>query len=118
MTGDDRLAGKTARAILRWFDLYIDEFNEMTRRARRRFESRDWKGRHSDTLERLDLYDKILDRLAPDIKSLIGERVCEKSLWTSIRKRFSALIEHRFDADRARTSYNSVTRKNLLHGRN
>ena len=109
--GDDRLAGKTARAILKWFEIYIDEFNEMTRRARRRFECRDWKGRHSDTLERLDLYDKILDRLAPDIRSLLGERVCEKPLWTSIRERFSSLIERRFDADRARTFYNSVTRK-------
>jgi isocitrate dehydrogenase kinase/phosphatase len=107
----NRLAIKAVDAVLRWFDLYVNEFDELTRCARKRFECLDWKGRHADALERLDLYDDILERLAPDLHSLLDGRVWGKPLWTEIREHFAVLIGNRFDADRARTFYNSVTRK-------
>jgi len=108
---DHRLTERAAEAILGWFDIYVKEFDQITRRAKSRFEKRDWKGRHADALERLDLYDKMLDFMAPELHALLKKSVFDKPLWTSIRERFASLIENRFDKDRAETFFNSATRK-------
>ena len=82
----------------------------ITKRARWRFQSRDWKGRHEDALERLDLYDKVLKEVAAALAELLGSDLRDESLWPAVKDRFGGLIRGRHDAELARTFFNSVTR--------
>ena len=50
--------------------------------ARRRFEKRDWAGRQTDLVERIDLYEKSVVRA---LKKDLRPRVNEHSLWNDIR---------------------------------
>ena len=53
---DLALAQDCARAIFDAFGDYNTEFREVTRRARLRFESRDWVAGRNDAKQRIDLY--------------------------------------------------------------
>ena len=56
----ESLAERGANAIHAAFLAYRTEFNAITRRAKVRFEQRDWHGMQDDALERLGLYKKIV----------------------------------------------------------
>ena len=103
-------AGAAAARIRRGFEIYTDEFVSITKRARWRFQSLDWKGRHEDALERLDLYDKVLKDVASAVEELLGPDLREEQLWEAIKERFGGLIRGRHHAELARTFFNSVTR--------
>jgi isocitrate dehydrogenase kinase/phosphatase len=105
------LAAEAAGRIRRAFEGYTDEFVGITRRARWRFQSEDWKGRHEDALERLDLYDRRLEEVATDLADLLGTELRDEALWAAIKDRFGAAMRGRHDAELARTFYNSVTRR-------
>ncbi|MGD1147327.1 MAG: bifunctional isocitrate dehydrogenase kinase/phosphatase [Thermoanaerobaculaceae bacterium] len=104
------VAAAAAARIRRGFEFYTDEFASITRRARWRFQSLDWKGRHEDALERLDLYDKTLKDVAAALAELLGPDLRDEPLWAAIKDRFGGLIRGRHDAELARTFFNSVTR--------
>jgi len=53
LEGDGALGA--AERIRDGFAAYADEFASITKRSKWRFQTRDWKGRHEDALERLDL---------------------------------------------------------------
>lgn len=58
------MIGKAATLILRVFDSYLSEFLILTRRAKARFEQRDWRGGRRDALERMNLYEKVLSQIS------------------------------------------------------
>src|SRR5690606_34031465 len=51
-----------AHHIVSSFALYNAEFRAITRRAPRRFDERDWQGSQRDSVERIELYDRYVNR--------------------------------------------------------
>ena len=108
---DSRIANLGANAIHEAFQTYRIQFNVITRRAKARFEGRDWHGMQADAAERLDLYKKIVDQIVIDIRDLLETRLNQKLVWASIKAVFSGLITNRDDWELAETFFNSVTRR-------
>jgi isocitrate dehydrogenase kinase/phosphatase len=108
---EDRLAVDAALRIATGFATYADEFASITKRSKWRFQTRDWKGRHEDALERLDLYEKILREVAAAITGLLGDRLHDQGLWASVKERFARSVRGQHDAELAETFFNSVTRR-------
>ena len=71
----ESLAERGAHAIHAAFLSYRAEFNAITRRAKVRFEQRDWHGMQDDALERLDLYKKIVDGVVAETHVCLGRRL-------------------------------------------
>ncbi len=104
------LAAGTAARIRRAFESYLEEFFAITRRARWRFQSQDWKGRHEDALERLDLYDRMLREAVAELSEFLGADLRDEALWAAAKDRFGSAMRGRHDAELGRTFFNSVTR--------
>ena len=100
-----------ARLITRVFDSYLSEFLIITRRARTRFEERDWRGGRRDALERLSLYEKVLSQTAVQIESLLGRASFDRSTWIALKPIYARMIASDRTADIAETFFNSITRK-------
>ncbi|HEX5688606.1 MAG TPA: isocitrate dehydrogenase kinase/phosphatase AceK regulatory subunit, partial [Roseiflexaceae bacterium] len=108
---DSRLANLGTSTIHQGFDAYQAEFKAITRRAKTRFEQRDWHGMQSDSTERLDLYKTIVDRVVDEITRLLGARLYDKLVWASMKAVFSSLIAGRDEWELGETFFNSVTRR-------
>jgi isocitrate dehydrogenase kinase/phosphatase len=113
MTGSPSasLAAPAAAAIAAGFDRYEQAFREVTRRARRRFERRDWMGGQLDAAERLDLYRRVLDEVVAQIRALLGPALKDRELWAAMKAAYSPLGAARADVELAETFFNSVTRR-------
>lgn len=109
----DTPAELAASLTLQAFDAFDREFREITRRARTRFEEKDWSGGRRDASERLDLYEKTLDRAAAELDNALGLQGREQPVWVAAKACYAPLVAHRYDLDRAETFFNSVTRKML-----
>lgn len=109
-----RFTGQVANIILLAYDQYNDDFARITQRAKQRFERRDWKGRHADAVMRLDLYERILNRVASDLRPIMSDALLSRPVWIRIRRTFFNLVRRRHDVELTQTFYNSVTRK-ILH---
>jgi isocitrate dehydrogenase kinase/phosphatase len=109
--GTGRLASEAGAAILSAFEEHQRRFLEITRRARGRFDERDWRGSVGDAIERLDLYPEVIAAAESRIRELLGGSVEDRELWAAARARFSAVIAGRDDVEIGETFYNSVTRR-------
>lgn len=107
----DRLARTAARCILDAFEDYRRRFARITRRAKRRFEERDWQAAQRDGAERLEVYSRVVDDAERDVRLLLVNAVRERPLWTAMRGAFGAHIAPRLDRELAETFFNSVTRR-------
>src|SRR5215217_2958777 len=108
---DDREALAAAQAIDGAWARYVVGFEEITLRARRRFERRDWAGAQSDATERLTLYRVHLDGAVADVRDILGDAVMERPLWATMKAFHAATSAGRPDAELAETFFNSVTRR-------
>jgi isocitrate dehydrogenase kinase/phosphatase len=106
----DTLVEECASALVAAFAHYNEEYRGITRRAPRRFEDRDWRGSQRDAVERIELYDKCINRAVAQMRAKMGEDVSERALWSSIKRRFTELIEAFSDREFDKTFFNSVTR--------
>jgi len=102
---------KAADLLVRAHAEYTSAFGEITRRAPSRFSDRDWAGMRADTLERLELYRKVLDPAVEALSALLGPRVSEKTVWTGMKEAFAALVAERVDLGLAETFFNSASRR-------
>ncbi len=110
---DIQLAKQGFEIIQTGFDDFCAGFATITQRAHQRFENRDWHGMRRDTVERLDLYSKIVDETVAMMHSELGPAAQRTGLWTAIRSQFLEACQHRRNAEIACTFYNSVNRKIL-----
>ena len=106
-----RLAERGAAAIAAAFGYYQRQFRAVTRRASVRFERRDWHGTHHDSVERLELYARVIAGIVAEIRGLLAESVKDGKLWTVMKQAYSPLIAQRPDIELAETFFNSVTRR-------
>ncbi|MBU3672102.1 MAG: bifunctional isocitrate dehydrogenase kinase/phosphatase, partial [Sinobacteraceae bacterium] len=109
----DALLESSAQRIAAAFAAYNGEFRTITRRAKTRFEARDWQGSQQDAVERIDLYDKSVNRLVEALRGHLGERAQDRTLWHGIRNRFHSRTAGLPDAAFARTFFSSVSRRLL-----
>jgi isocitrate dehydrogenase kinase/phosphatase len=106
-----RVANVAAPAILESFEGCQEAFNAVTRRARSRFELRDWKGAAADATERLDLYGREIDEIEGGVRAMLGPRLNDRLVWAGMKAVYSGLIAGRTDWELAETFFNSVTRR-------
>jgi isocitrate dehydrogenase kinase/phosphatase len=107
--------GETAtRAAARIYEAYLtqrDRFNEITRRAPRRFARRDWPGMQLDAAERLEVYSFMVEQTLAGLGALLGKRFGDPRLWRATRQAYAALLRAEPNPELAETFYNSTTRK-------
>ena len=88
----ESLAEHGANAIHAAFLAYRAEFNAITRRAKLRFEQRDWHGMQDDALERLELYKKIVDHTVAETQAVLSEAVKQETVWVQMKACYSRCI--------------------------
>lgn len=111
VTSRDALVNACAAALVAAFAGYNAEFRDITRRAPMRFESRDWRGSLRDAVERIELYDRCVSRAVAQMRDMLGDDVTERAVWSSIKRRFTELIDALPDREFDKTFFNSVTRR-------
>ena len=106
-----QLATDTAAVLVACFEEYNQEFRNITRRARRRFEEREWQLGQRDAVERIELYDRRVERCVAGLVGRMGALIADESLWAAIRSHYATLITDRADREFYKTYFNSVTRR-------
>lgn len=115
-TGSRHDATQVARAsaiVFETFDVYRAEHSAVTRRARSRFERRDWAGLHADAAERLGLYATRVRGALQDLDAALGPALRDRAFWHEVRGTLQAAIAQRRDAEIGATFFNSVVRRAL-----
>jgi isocitrate dehydrogenase kinase/phosphatase len=105
------LAHQAAHAIQAAFLAYHARFTQITRRAKSRFEAREWREAQGDAVERLTLYRAMVNQTVDEVSALLAGNVRNAFLWHEIKTIHSRLSEGRQDTHLARTFFNSVTRR-------
>ncbi|HEY2275127.1 MAG TPA: bifunctional isocitrate dehydrogenase kinase/phosphatase [Steroidobacteraceae bacterium] len=100
-----------ARQLVEAFASYNAEFRAITRRAPLRFDSRDWKGSQRDAVERIELYDRFVNRTIAELRAALGAAAQDREAWRRIRAEFAALITDLPDPEFTKTFFSSVTRR-------
>ncbi|MEZ0335928.1 MAG: bifunctional isocitrate dehydrogenase kinase/phosphatase [Gemmatimonadales bacterium] len=108
---DPREVVAAVRAIDGAWSRYVVGFEEITLRARERFERRAWLAAQSDATERLTLYRVHLDAAVADVRDILGDAVMERTLWAAVKALHATGNRDRADAELAQTFFNSVTRR-------
>jgi len=107
----DTQAEQALDIIWSGFDDFAEAFATITQRAGRRFEQRDWQGMRRDTVERLDLYTKIVDETVETLLRSLGPKARQPALWATIKTKFLIHCQDRCDLEIACSFYNSTQRK-------
>lgn len=106
-----RLITQASQTIYDGFIHYNKLFGRITRRAKVRFEQRDWIGHQQDIVDRVDLYEKSVRSIALKLRQQLGKQVDDHELWNRIRFYFGRRLHKVPDADFIKTFFNSVTRR-------
>jgi isocitrate dehydrogenase kinase/phosphatase len=101
---------RNAEAIKRGFDEYRVAFSRITRRAKNRFDQRNWPGTVADARVRLGLYDRIVRRVIGEVRSHALIRNRDVDAWASVKRIYAELIAGTGASGIAETFFNSVTR--------
>jgi len=107
----DALVQDCAQALVDAFATYNAEFRAVTQRARQRFETRDWRGSQRDAVERINLYEKYVDGTVDLMRRKLGDDVQERSIWSSVKRRFDEIIDALPDNEFPKTFFSSITRR-------
>lgn len=108
---DNPLATRALHILRTGFVDYCNAFATITQRAYARFEKRDWHGMRNDTLERLDLYSKIVGETVGLLHRELGDRASQYEPWPVIRTLYAQAFNDQDNAEIAYTFFNSVNRK-------
>ena len=103
-----------ARAAALILDAFLDynaRFSDITRRAKRWFERRNWKQAQIDLVWRMDLYDEVLADTLARLELLLDDRIRSRPLWTAMRSEYERLVEPLLDRELTKTYFNSVSRR-------
>jgi len=105
------MPARAASLILDAFLDYNARFSDITRRAKRWFERRNWKQAQIDVVWRMDLYDECLAETLARLELLLDERIRSRPLWTATRDAYEALVAPLLDRELTKTFFNSVSRR-------
>ena len=105
------LARWGAAAVRESFASYQAEFKHISRRAKLRFEQRDWRGAQSDALERLGLRDRCIAHAVEELRGVLGAAASDPLLREQMKSEYERELSDRPDPELAKTFFNSVTRR-------
>lgn len=111
MRGADCDARVLAELIRDGFEAYHARFAAVTRRARVRFETRDWAGARGDAVERIGLYDHCIAQTVDALRRAAGDAIGTRALWLQIRQAYAVLLDALIDAELYKTFYNTLARR-------
>ena len=104
-------ARQAAAVIEAGYDLFCRRFRQITRRARARFENREWRGAQLDAAERIELYELVVSKVVARSRRALGSSVTDRATWAAMKAVHAPRIASRPDAELAATFFNSVTRR-------
>ena len=107
----DALVQDCAQTLVDAFADYNADFRAITQRARQRFEDKDWRGSQRDAVERIELYSRYVDSSVELMRTRLGEEALERSVWSSVKRRFDEIIDPLPDSEFTKTFFSSITRK-------
>lgn len=93
------------------FSDYHARFADITRRARRRFERRDWPGSSRDARQRIDLYDICIRETQGRLDGLLDDRARSRTVWAAMRNAYETQIAGLPDREFYKTWFNSLSRR-------
>ncbi len=102
---------EAAKGIREAFVKYNDNFGRITRRAKQRFETRDWRGAERDFGERLELYTKSVERSVGALQRLLGHTDATRAQWPALKQTFGARVDGIADGAFSKTFFNSISRR-------
>lgn len=105
------LADGVAARIRDGFEDYHARFAAITRRARPRFERRDWAGMRADLVERIELYDVCVAQMQGWLEHVLGDQAQTRPLWARIRDAYAREVAGLLDQELYKTFYNTLTRR-------
>jgi isocitrate dehydrogenase kinase/phosphatase len=100
-----------AERVIIGYRNYRRLFSEITRRAWRRFESRQWAAAQEDARERILLYDVVIHETLRSIHDLFGDTTPTPDHGAQARTAFGDWARERPDSEVAETFFNSVVRR-------
>ncbi|MEO0776466.1 MAG: bifunctional isocitrate dehydrogenase kinase/phosphatase [Bacteroidota bacterium] len=101
----------TAFVILEAYVRYFCEFKKITKRAKIRFEHRDWSGIQSDMKERALLYRNWVGQTTEDVRDSLDLKLANRTeFWIEVKQRYFEEIRNFNTRNVAETFYNSVFR--------
>ncbi|MCP9235856.1 bifunctional isocitrate dehydrogenase kinase/phosphatase [Lewinella sp. JB7] len=100
---------EVAHRILTGYMSYYYRFKLITKRARIRFETRDWHGTQADARSRITLYREEVAETTRQLDELMDRRV-DPAFWRKVRDAFAEDIAHFNTRNIAETFFNSVYR--------
>lgn len=106
---DKLLPYNIAHYILGEFISYMHQFKGITKRAKIRFEDRDWHGIQADTKLRLTLYRKMVGDTTEKVHEMIGD-LESRAIWTRVKIMYAEDVLNLNTREVAETFYNSVYR--------
>ncbi len=107
-------ANRAAALIQDAFEDYHARFSDITRRARRRFERRDWRASQADAVARIDLFATYFPEAIGRLENILDERVRSRPMWRAIRLAYAARIAALPDRPLYETFFNSLARRFFL----
>lgn len=107
------LETRAAALVLDAFLDYHERFADITRRARRRFERRDWKYARIDASARIDLYEVCLRETLGRLELLLDERLRSRAVWARMRDALAQQVEPMLDRELPKTWFNSLSRRHF-----
>lgn len=107
-------AQRAAALVHDAFDDYNARFSDITRRARRGFERRDWRLTQRDANARIDLYEDCVRETLGRLEGLLDERVRSRPLWIATRHAYAQRIAALPDRELNKTFFNSLVRRFFL----
>ena len=92
------------------FTNYNNNYRRITQRARHRFEQRDWAGARRDLAERIELYDKSVQRTLGALRGMLDAHIDDLGIWRAIRVLYWSRVDDVPDGEFSKTFFNSVYR--------
>ena len=88
----DFLAMPSAVAIRDAFLDYNLQFSNITKKAKQRFEQRDWGGSRDDANARIELYDQCIATISDKLSDRMADQSNNAIFWQGIRQAYEQLI--------------------------
>ncbi len=96
--------------ILDAYIKYYHHFKRITKRAKIRFERRDWTGVQADARHRISLYRDAVGESTEEVLAFLGSRARDREVWQQMKEMFLEEIFNFNTRNIAETFYNSVFR--------
>jgi len=107
-------AAAVAQRLVEAFLRYNADFRELTRRAARCFEERDWQQGRTNAVARIELYDRAVLRAVADLEETLEPTLRHRPFWAAVKACYAGRIANYPDNAFFKTFFSSISRR-LFH---